>query len=61
MEQAKEGVYGATNFARLLITSPEFRDELVEAIGAFVVVCLLVTFCSESGSLTTLRMHYIQA
>lgn len=32
MEQAREGVYSGVNFARLMVTSAEFRDELVEAL-----------------------------
>lgn len=33
MEQAREGVAGGVQFARLLVTSAEFRDELVEGMG----------------------------
>lgn len=33
LEQATEGAYSAMGFARLLVTSAEFRDELVELIG----------------------------
>ncbi len=33
MEQAREGVAGGVTFARLLVTSAEFRDELAEALG----------------------------
>lgn len=33
MEEAREGVSGGVNSARLLVTSAEFRDELVEGLG----------------------------
>ena len=33
VEEAREGIYEGVNFARLLVTSAEFRDELVEALG----------------------------
>jgi len=33
LEEAKEGTYSAIGFARLLVTSADFRDELIESLG----------------------------
>ena len=33
LEEAKEGAHSAIGFVRLLVTSTEFRDELIESLG----------------------------